>query len=160
MFSGYRNYPEKTAEVLNKDGWFYTGDIGFVIGEDLYVIGRKKDIIIVAGNNIYPEDVEDIVGKVDKVIPGRIIAFGEDDIELGTEQVSVIAETKLETEDEFDKLRVAILRAGMGISANIHSVYLVPPRWLIKSSSGKPNRKANRERIISRTDDKVWSKKW
>ena len=159
MFSGYRNYPEKTVEVLDEDGWYYTGDIGFVIDEDLYVIGRKKDIIIVAGNNIYPEDVEDIVSKVDKVIPGRIIAFGEDDLELGTEQVSVIAETKLDAEDEFDKLRVAILRAGMEINVNIHSVYLVPPRWLIKSSSGKPSRKANRERIISKTDDKVWSKK-
>ncbi len=158
MFSGYRNYPEKTAEVLDEDGWFYTGDIGFVIDEELYVIGRKKDIIIVAGNNIYPEDVEDIVGKVDKVIPGRIIAFGEDDPELGTEQVSIVAETKLETEKDFDQLRVAILRAGMEINVNIHSVYLVPPRWLIKSSSGKPSRKANRERILSRTDKKVWSK--
>ena len=159
MFSGYRNYPEKTAEVLEEDGWFYTGDIGFVIDEELYVIGRKKDIIIVAGNNIYPEDVEDIVSKVDKVIPGRIIAFGEDDPELGTEQVSIVAETKLNSEDDFDQLRVAILRAGMEINVNIHSLYIVPPRWLIKSSSGKPSRKANRERILSRTDKKVWSKK-
>jgi len=159
MFSGYRNYPEKTVEVLGEDGNYYTGDIGFVVDDDLYVIGRKKDIIIVAGNNIYPEDVEDFVSKVDKVIPGRIIAFGEDDVELGTEQVSVVAETKLETVAEFEQLRIAILRAGMEVSVNIHSVYLVPPRWLIKSSSGKPSRKANRQRIISRTDDKVWSKK-
>lgn len=159
MFSGYRNYPEKTAEVLDKDGWFYTGDIGFVIDEELYVIGRKKDIIIVGGNNIYPEDVEDIVSKVDKVIPGRIIAFGEDDSELGTEQVSIVAETKMNSENNFDQLRVAILRAGMEINVNIHSLYLVPPRWLIKSSSGKPSRNANRERILRRTDKKVWSKK-
>lgn len=159
MFSGYRNYPEKTAEVLDEDGWFYTGDIGFMYNDELYVIGRKKDIIIVAGNNIYPEDIEDIVSKVENVLPGRVIAFGEDDSELGTEQVSVVAETKLETEDDFDKLRVAILRAGMEISVNIHSVYLVPSRWLIKSSSGKPSRKANRHRIISKTDDKVWSKR-
>jgi len=159
MFSGYRNYPEKTEEVLDKDGWYYTGDIGFVHGEDLYVIGRQKDIIIVAGNNIYPEDVEDIVNKVDNVIPGRVIAFGEDDPELGTEQVSVVIETKLETEDDFNKLRVAVIRAGMEVNVNIHSLYIVPPRWLIKSSSGKPSRKANRQRIISKTDDKVWSKK-
>lgn len=107
----------------------------------------------------FPEDIEDIVSKVENVLPGRVIAFGEDDSELGTEQVSVVAETKLETEDDFDKLRVAILRAGMEISVNIHSVYLVPSRWLIKSSSGKPSRKANRHRIISKTDDKVWSKR-
>ncbi|MCF6268123.1 MAG: AMP-binding protein [Melioribacteraceae bacterium] len=159
MFSGYRNYPEKTAEVLDDEGWYYTGDIGFMHKDELYVIGRKKDIIIVAGNNIYPEDVEDVVSKVDGVIPGRVIAFGEDDIELGTEQVSVVAETRLITDDDFDKLRVAILRAGMEVSINIHNVYLVPPRWLIKSSSGKASRKANRQRIISKSDDKVWSKK-
>ena len=70
-----------------------------------------------------------------------------------------MAETKLDTEDDFDKLRLAILRAGMEINVNIHSLYLAPPRWLIKSSSGKPSRKANRARILSRTDKKVWSKK-
>lgn len=159
MFSGYRNYPEKTVEVLDEDGWYFTGDIGFIYDEDLYVIGRQKDIIIVAGNNIYPEDIEDIVSKVENVIPGRVIAFGEDDPELGTEQVSVVVETKLESESDFDKLRIAILRAGMEVNVNIHSLYIAPPRWLIKSSSGKPSRKANRQRIISKTDDKIWSKK-
>ena len=159
MFSGYRNYPEKTAEVLDDEGWYYTGDIGFMHNNELYVIGRKKDIIIVAGNNIYPEDVEDFVSRVEGVIPGRVIAFGEDDPELGTEQVSVVAETKLETEEEFDKLRIAILRAGMEVNINIHNLYLAPPRWLIKSSSGKPSRKANRLRISNKTDDKIWSKK-
>jgi len=159
MFSGYRNYPEKTAEVLDDEGWYYTGDVGFMHNDEVYVIGRKKDIIIVAGNNIYPEDVEDIVSKVENVIPGRVIAFGEYDPELGTEQVSVVAETKLENKKDFDKLRVDILRAGMNINVNIHSVYLVPPRWLIKSSSGKPSRKANKTRILNGNDEQVWSKK-
>ena len=157
MFSGYRNYPEKTAEVLDSDGWYYTGDIGFIYDGELYVIGRKKDVIIVAGNNIYPEDVEDVISKVDNVLPGRVIAFGEDDLELGTEQVSVVAETNFETDEELNNLRLEIIRAGMSINVNIHSVYLSPPRWLIKSSSGKPSRKANRERI--KNDDQVWSKK-
>jgi acyl-CoA synthetase (AMP-forming)/AMP-acid ligase II len=159
MFSGYRNYPEKTAEVLDDDGWYYTGDIGFIYEDELYVIGRKKDVIIVAGNNIYPEDVEDAISKVENVMPGRVIAFGEDDIELGTEQVSVIAETNLELDEELNNLRIAIIGAGMAINVNIHAVYLAPPRWLIKSSSGKPSRKANRERIKNKNDDQVWSKK-
>jgi fatty-acyl-CoA synthase len=159
MFSGYRNYPEKTAEVLDNEGWYYTGDIGFQYNDELYVIGRKKDVIIVAGNNIYPEDVEDVITKVENVLPGRVIAFGEDDLELGTEQVSVIAETNLENEEEFDKLRVDIIRAGMSVNVNIHQVYLAPPRWLIKSSSGKPSRKANWERIKQKNDEQVWCKK-
>lgn len=159
MFSGYRNYPEKTAEVLDNEGWYYTGDIGFQYNDELYVIGRKKDVIIVAGNNIYPEDVEDEITKVENVLPGRVIAFGEDDLELGTEQVSVIAETNLENEEEFDKLRVDIIRSGMSVNVNIHQVYIAPPRWLIKSSSGKPSRKANRERIKQKNDEQVWCKK-
>lgn len=159
MFSGYRNYPEKTAEVVDDEGWYYTGDIGFRYDDELYVIGRKKDVIIVAGNNIYPEDVEDAVSKVENVMPGRVIAFGEDDPELGTEQVSVIAETAVESEEEMKHLRVDIIRAGMAININIHEVYLAPPRWLIKSSSGKPSRKANRERIKNKNDEQVWSKK-
>lgn len=159
MFDGYRNYPEKTAEVIDEEGWYYTGDYGFVYEGELFVIGRKKDIIIVAGKNIYPEDVEDVLNQIEELIPGRIIAFGEEDEELGTEQVSVVAETKLEGDDKLHDLRMKILRAGMSIDVNIHGVYLVPPRWLIKSSSGKPSRKANRERILNKDDNQVWSKK-
>lgn len=157
MFDGYRNYPEKTAEVL-KDGWFLSGDYGFIHNDDFFVIGRKKDIIIVAGKNIYPEDIEDAVNQAQGVIPGRVIAFGQDDETMGTELVSVVAETKVETEAEKNKVRMAVLRAGMSIDVNIAKVYLVPPRWLIKSSAGKPSRKANKERLIDGTDALVWSR--
>lgn len=157
LFDGYRNYPEKTAEILDDQDWYYTGDYGFIHDDELYVIGRKKDIIIVAGKNVYPEDIEDTVNQVKNVIPGRIIAFAEEDMELGTEQVSVIAETKLTEEEDLKKLRLDIIRAGMDIDINIHSVYLVPSRWLIKSSAGKPGRKANRERVLINIDKKVWS---
>jgi acyl-CoA synthetase (AMP-forming)/AMP-acid ligase II len=151
MFDGYRNYPEKTAEVLC-DGWYYSGDYGFADRGDYYVIGRKKDIIIVAGNNIYPEDVEDVVGKVEGVIPGRVIAFGEEDRELGSERVSVIAETSIGDEQRKRKLKMDVIEAAMAIDVSITNVYLVPPRWLIKSSAGKPSRKANKERILSSTE--------
>ena len=157
MFDGYRNYPEKTAEVV-QDGWYYSGDYGFEYENEYYIIGRKKDLIIVAGKNIYPEDVENIVGRVEGVIPGRVIAFGEEDEQMGTEQVSVVSETKAETDDEKNKLRMDILKSGMGIDINIHKVYLVPPRWLIKSSAGKPSRRANKERIFNREDKQVWSR--
>jgi fatty-acyl-CoA synthase len=151
MFDGYRKYLEKTAEVLC-DGWYYTGDYGFANRGDYYVIGRKKDIIIVAGNNIYPEDVEDVVGKVEGIIPGRVIAFGEEDTELGTEHVSVIAESGITDDQRQRKLKLDIIEAAMAIDVSITNVYLVPPRWLIKSSAGKPSRKANKERILSSSE--------
>lgn len=159
MFDGYRNYPEKTSEVFDEEGWFYTGDLGFMDDDDLYVIGRINDVIIVAGNNIYPEDIEDVVSKVESVIPGRIIVFGEEDVVLGTEQVCVVAETKYDNEIELQKLSMDIIKVGMSIDVNIHKIYLVPPRWLIKSSSGKPSRKTNKQRISDNIDKNVWCNK-
>ena len=99
MFDGYRNYPEKTSAVL-EDEWFYSGDYGFCYENHFYIIGRKKDIIIVAGKNIYPEDIEDMVSNVKGVIPGRVVAFGEDDEISGTETISVVAETAFDKEDD------------------------------------------------------------
>jgi len=157
MFDGYRNYPEKTAEVIS-DSWYFTGDYGFKHQDDFFIIGRKKDIIIVAGKNIYPEDIEDTVNQAEGVIPGRVIAFGEEDQLMGTEQVSVVAETKSETESEKNLVRMNMLKSAMAIDINIHKIYLVPPRWLIKSSAGKPSRKANKERLLNGLDPQVWSR--
>lgn len=156
MFSGYRNYPEKTAEVLC-DGWYYSGDYGFQDDGELFVIGRKKDIIIVAGSNVYPEDVEDVVGAVQGVIPGRVVAIGEENPELGSERVAVIAETPITSEADRKALRLEIIKAGMASDVTIASVYLVPPRWLIKSSAGKPSRKGSREKLMTELHrSEVW----
>jgi acyl-CoA synthetase (AMP-forming)/AMP-acid ligase II len=84
MFDGYRNYPEKTAEVV-ENGWYFTGDYGFRYQNEFFIIGRKKDLIIVAGKNIYPEDIEDALNQVEGIIPGRVISFGEEDEQMGTE---------------------------------------------------------------------------
>ena len=155
MFDGYRNYPEKTAEAVHA-GWFYSGDFGFTNNGDYYIIGRKKDIIIVAGKNIYPEDIEDAIGQVEGVIPGRVVAFGEEDELVGTEDIAVVAETKVEDEDNRKKLMHEIVNAGMAIDVSIVNVYLVTPRWLIKSSAGKPSRKANKERIADKQEQVRW----
>jgi acyl-CoA synthetase (AMP-forming)/AMP-acid ligase II len=147
LFDGYRNYPEKTAEVL-RDGWYHSGDLGFLHEGECFVIGRKKDLIIVAGNNVSPEDVEDAVGRVEGVLPGRVVAFGTEDERAGTEILCVVAETATAEGPALRALRTAILRAGMAIDVTISRVYLAPPRWLIKSSSGKPARAANRTRAL------------
>ena len=146
LFDGYRNYPRKTAEVL-REGWYYSGDIGFFLSNEYFIIGRKKDVIIVGGQNLYPEDIENAVNEVPGVIPGRAVAFGKDDPDLGTEQVYVVAETRLEDKIKREELRAEIRQAVSGIDVTLRKIYLVPPRWLIKSSAGKPGRKANKERI-------------
>jgi acyl-CoA synthetase (AMP-forming)/AMP-acid ligase II len=157
MFDGYRNYPEKTAEVIS-EGWYFSGDYGFKHQDEFFIIGRKKDIIIVAGKNIYPEDIEDAVNQAVGVIPGRVVAFGEEDQKMGTEQVSVVAETKAETESEKNLVRMNVLKSAMTVDINVHKIYLVPPRWLFKSSAGKPSRKANKERLLNGFDPQIWSR--
>jgi fatty-acyl-CoA synthase len=147
LFDGYRNQPEKTAEVLKGD-WYLSGDYGFRHEGEYYVIGRKKDIIIVAGHNIAPEDVEDAVNEVRGVLPGRTVAFGVEDPDAGTEQVCVVAETEETSESGLKALRRGIGEAGIRINVAIARVYLVPPRWLVKSSAGKPSRKLNRQRVL------------
>jgi acyl-CoA synthetase (AMP-forming)/AMP-acid ligase II len=147
MFDGYRNYPEKTVAAM-RDGWYLSGDYGFKDGCDYYIIGRKKDVVIIAGNNIYPEDVETVVNGIAGVIPGRVVAFGEEDPNFGSERLSVIAETPLTDETELRKLRLEIIKAGMAIDLTITNVYLVAPRFLVKSSAGKPSRSANKERVM------------
>lgn len=155
MFDGYRNYPEKTADVLIGE-WYYSGDIGFRWEDDYFIVGRKKDLIIVAGVNVYPEDVEDAVSKVEGIIPGRVISFGHYDNEIGTEVISVIAETKVTGDDERHELRKKVIAAGMAIDVMIYNLFLVPPRWLIKSSAGKPSRKASSERIENIEEQQKW----
>jgi acyl-CoA synthetase (AMP-forming)/AMP-acid ligase II len=135
-----------TAKVL-RDGEYRSGDYGFRYRDEYYVIGRHKDLIIVAGKNLYPEDIEDAVGEVPGVITGRVVAFGVEDAALGTEIVAVIAETAADREEDRWALRLEIIRAGMAIDVTVERVYLAPPRWLIKSSSGKPSRRANKDRV-------------
>jgi fatty-acyl-CoA synthase len=147
LFSGYRHYTEKTKAVL-KNGWYYTGDNGFMYQDNLYVLGRKDDLIISAGNNIYPEDVEDCINDLVGIVPGRVVAFGEYDETFGSELVCVIAETNITDIKDKRHLKVQIIKVGMEINVNIRRVFLVPPRWLIKSSSGKPSRKENKIRIF------------
>jgi len=148
LFDGYRNDPQKTEQVL-KDGWYTSGDLGFFYKGEYFIIGRKDDVIVNAGRNIFPEDVENAVNVVPGVIAGRVVAFGLENPENGTQDVCVIAETLYESEQEKSALKLAIRQAAMDIDITINAVYLVLPRWLMKSSAGKLSRKANKERILS-----------
>jgi fatty-acyl-CoA synthase len=79
--------------AVDADGWLPTGDLGFMSDGELYVTGRKKDLVIVGGRNIYPQDVEDEAARIDGLRPGRIAAFGIPEPDRGTEVLVVVAET-------------------------------------------------------------------
>src|SRR2546426_5037827 len=94
--SGYYNNPEDTRMVLLPGGWLRTGDLGFVDKEGfLYVTGRLKDLIILAGENVPPADVEEIVDQVDGVRYSA--AVGIESERAGTQRLHVVAEVRGES---------------------------------------------------------------
>jgi acyl-CoA synthetase (AMP-forming)/AMP-acid ligase II len=154
LFDGYRNHPQKTREAM-ADGWYRTGDIGFRVGDEYFVVGRSKDVIIVAGKNIYPEDIETVVNEVDGVLRGRAVAFGVENVTSGTEEIWIVAETGLTDDQAIKALRRGILKASLHADVTVSRVVLVPPRWLFKTSSGKPCRPTNRERAMVEVTQRV-----
>jgi fatty-acyl-CoA synthase len=99
---GYYRRPTETARAFRKD-WLRTGDLGYLVDGELVVCGRIKDVIIVGGRNVFPEDVERAVASVDGVRAGNIIAFGVEG-RKGREGVVVVAETRV------DESRAACVR--------------------------------------------------
>ena len=131
------------------DGWFKTGDLGYVADGELYISGRKKDLIIVGGKNIYPQDIESIVTEVEGIHPGRAVAFGVFNDEKGTEDVIVIAEMEKEDNERETKIRDEIRRTvTQSTAVALRHVLLVDEKWLIKTSSGKIARSANKEKYL------------
>ena len=91
MLSEYYRRPDLTAQAF-LDSWYLTGDLGYIADGEVYVTGRKKDLIIVGGKNIYPQDIERLASELPGIHPGRVVAFGVFDEDTGTEGVMVIAE--------------------------------------------------------------------
>ena len=148
LFSGYFNNPETTAAAMHQ-GWYKTGDLGYRVGQEYYVCSRKKDMLILNGVNVFPNDVEDLVSAVDGVIAGRVVAFSQFSEQFQSETLTVLAESNVPPSERTDliiRIRQAIL-ALLQIT-NFH-VRLVPPKWLIKSSSGKIARQANKAKWIA-----------
>jgi len=148
MLSGYYKRDELTAQAII-DGWYLTGDFGYLADGELYITGRKKDLIIVAGKNVYPQDLETIANDVPGVHPGRAVAFGVDDPKLGTEAIVMVVEADTEDEDErFEISKNIRMRIVQQTEVTVNDVLVVGPKWLHKTSSGKIARGANRDKYL------------
>ena len=149
LFDGYFNRPDLTAQALI-DGWYHTGDLGFSLAGELFVVGRKKDLLIIGGENIYPQDIEEIVATHPAIHDGRAIALGVYNPDLGTEDIVVIAEVEREeflarAADIESELRNMVV-SGMGVA--IRTIFVMPPKWIVKSTAGKASRSATREKLL------------
>ena len=147
---GYFRNEAATRELFDGE-WLNSGDLGYIAAGDVFVTGRSKDIIIRAGRNIYPHEVEEACGSVDGVRKGCVAVFGSSDAASGTERVVVVAETRVVTETRetaeprLDDIRRSVEEAAGGVlEAPPDEVVLVPPHTVPKTSSGKIRRSETR----------------
>lgn len=148
LMSGYDGRPEESAAALSPDGWLETGDLGYRLGGQIVITGRAKDLIIVNGRNLWPQDLEwSVEQAVAGLRSGDAAAFAVE--EEGTERVVVLIEAR-GAPDEAGRERLAAeaagtLRARHGVEALI---VLVPPGSLPHTSSGKLSRALARSRYL------------
>jgi 1-acyl-sn-glycerol-3-phosphate acyltransferase len=142
--SGYWRQPEATARLFHGD-WLDSGDRGYIAGGEVHVTGRVKDIIIRAGRNLYPQELEEAVGEISGVRKGCVAVFCAADPATGTERLVVLAETRERGEAALEELRAAIQDKAVDLlGAPADDVVLAPPHAVPKTSSGKIRRAASR----------------
>ena len=143
--AGYYRDEEKTRQLFNGD-WLDSGDLAYVAGGDVYITGRIKDIIIRAGRNIYPHELEQHVGALDGIRKGCVAVFPSKDPRSATETLVVLAETRETGDKRRDELRKAVSDAALDlVDLPPDEIVLLPPRTIPKTSSGKIRRAAARE---------------
>lgn len=149
MLSEYYHRSDATQSALI-DGWFKTGDLGYLANGEVFISGRKKDLIIVGGKNVYPQDVEFAVNTVEGIHPGRVVAFGVFNEDKGTEDVVVVAEIETGYDDRMREVAENVRKTvNQSTAVALRHVHLVDKIWLIKTSSGKIARSANKDKYLA-----------
>jgi fatty-acyl-CoA synthase len=142
LFDGYYKNREAT-EAAMQDGWYRTGDLGFLADGEVFIVGRLKDVIIVNGKNLFAHDLEAAVSRVPGVKPGRAVAFGRYVEALGSEQLIVVVESDGGAADSaavvLDVNQAVMTEVGIACA----DVRLVDAGWLVKTTSGKVSRSEN-----------------
>lgn len=142
---GYFRNPEATQALLRR-GWLDTGDVGYLARGEVFLTGRRKDIIIRGGRHLYPHELEEAIGEIDGMRKGCVAVFGTADPVSGTERVVALAETRLTDAGRREALRRAIDAAAVELLGTaLDDVVLVQPHTVPKTSSGKIRRAASRE---------------
>lgn len=147
----YFDDPEATREVLTDDGWLDTGDLGYRTEEGLFITGRRKDLIIVSGRNIWPQDLEYLAEQQPEVRIGETSAFAvtePDGVEKAVLVVQCRTSEPAARDDLVSRIQSAVYRS-YGIRCIVE---LVPPRTLPRTSSGKLSRTEAKRGFLERVD--------
>jgi len=151
VMTGYYNNLDETNKALKSGNWLDTGDIGFLFDSDLYITGRRTDVIIVNGRNIRAQDIEELAEQQPEVRSREASAFGIND-EDGTTTIVLVIECRLTSVAERQSLIIRLQQlVYMAFGVNC-VVELVPPHTLPRTSSGKLSRFAARQGYIQRTN--------
>jgi long-chain acyl-CoA synthetase len=141
LMTGYRNQPEETARTL-RDGWVYTGDIGHVDDEGfVYLVDRKKDMVIVGGYNVYPREVDEVLFKHPKIREAATV--GKPDARLGEVLVAFVVLDQgatLGEQEFFDYCKTEMVKYKRPVE--VRFVESLP-----KTGTNKINRRALREQL-------------
>jgi fatty-acyl-CoA synthase len=138
---GYYQRPDVTDATFH-DGWLRTGDLGYLVDGEVVVCGRIKDVMIIGGRNVYPEEVERAAAAVDGVRAGNVIAFGVEG-RRRKEGIVVVAETRTDDPSALNDAVADKVCDVVGIPPL--RVVFVAPGSLPKTSSGKLQRAACRD---------------
>ena len=150
VFKGYFANDEATSAAFQGD-WYCTGDVGFIDEGSVFVCGRKKDLLIVHGRNYYAHDIEAVASSIAEIIPGRIVAIGVFDDEVGSEEAVILAETDAPAQAHKALRREVKRRVYGALELTPRKVDFVPRGWLVKTTSGKISRSENLTRYLART---------
>jgi fatty-acyl-CoA synthase len=144
VMRGYWEDPAATAETV-VDGWLRTGDLGYTSVDGLVICGRRKDMIILNGRNLYPEEFESQAESVPGVRAGNTIAFALP----GTEQMVLVAETN-KGRDHAPALAAAVIsHLRRNLPAPPTEVVVCPATTIPKTSSGKRQRGLCRQMYLA-----------
>ncbi len=148
VMAGYFGDEEATHQVLTDDRWLDTGDMGYMVGDSVYITGRAKDMMIINGRNLWPQDIEWVVEQIPGIRTGDTAAIALP-TENSEEVPAVLVQCRTRTDEDREALIGQIRRdvkRDVGVNCR---VILVPPRSLPKTSSGKLRRSKARQNLLS-----------